>query len=225
METETKQPAATPEKTETQASLELGELLASVKSGQLTVDEAKQKVKDAGRLAALVEMLEARRIPKPMRAAMPAWVRKPNGLAVPLGRTVVNLRFPSAWTDNPLKGLPLPVEDEEGIRIAGEGGLWRQCMLWPLTDTEENAGIQRAMSDANRLPRELSKQMIRAIDGHEANWLADYEDPGSVDAFWVEIGAKCRAQIVKVYHALHVLGQKEQQDFFESCVAVRIGVG
>lgn len=140
----------------------------------------------------------------------PRWVRIPKGLRFPKGRQAVFIRFKAEWTDVPWKGHAL----------VDEKGTWRQCIAWALTDADEKMALGRAMSDANRAPGQLAKQMIRAVDGYQADWSGSPGE-GSIDAWWTEIGGRCRTQLIRLYTQLHMLSEDEQKDFFETCIAVR----
>jgi hypothetical protein len=131
----------------------------------------------------------------------PAWAQVPAGLKIPKGTTVWFLRFREEWTTTPQKGE-------------------RQCILWPLTLADELLAIERAKSheSQSRLNHEFAKQMIRAVDGHRVNWDG-LPGPGSIDVWWREVGPKVRQQIQRLWMQLHSFDQREQQDFFESCIA------
>ena len=133
---------------------------------------------------------------------LPDWVVMPPDLTIPPGRTVGFLRFRAPWTDCPEKGD-------------------RQCIVWNLSDMDERIAIKRTtMGDSMQLAGELSKQMIRAIDGVKVNWAA-VKGPGCIDEFWKEIGSKCRQMVIRWYTQNHSLTDTEQADFFENCAVVR----
>ena len=140
-------------------------------------------------------------MPDARAGGAPPWAKIPAGFKFPRGRQVAFLRFRAEWTDTPWKGD-------------------RQAVVWSLTDADEKIGLGRAMGDVNRAANELSKQMLRAIDGHEAVWDGT-PGPGNVDRWWTEIGGKCRQILVRVYTQLHVLSEEERTDFFENCIEVR----
>lgn len=131
---------------------------------------------------------------------LPEWAVMPPGFKIPAGRTVSFLKFKAEWTDAPEKGD-------------------RQCIVWNLTDNDERIAIKRASGgDAMMVAGELSKQMIRAIDGVKVNWMAS-KGPGCMDTFWSEMGSKCRQMVIRWYTQNHSLSEAEQADFFENCVA------
>jgi hypothetical protein len=138
---------------------------------------------------------------------IPDWVVLPSGLALPPGRQVTFLRFRSSWTDVSSKGD-------------------RQCIVWNLSEADEKLALRRTRGDALRSIDELTKQAIRAVDGHKANWtgvakIGETLGQGDVSKFWNEIGAKCRQQLKNVYIKAHTLDVGEAADFFTSCIAVR----
>lgn len=149
-------------------------------------------------------------IPEAKAGGAPAWVRVPKGFKFPKGRQIIFVRFRAEWTDTP----------EYGHGMSDQPGRWRQCIIWPLSDADEKHALNRAMGDINRAPGQLAKQMVRAIDGHEADFGGS-PSPGNIDRWWDQIGGRCRGQLIRLYTQLHVLGRDEQKLFFESCVAVR----
>lgn len=133
---------------------------------------------------------------------VPEWVVLPPDLKIPSGRVVAFLRFKAEWTDTPTKGD-------------------RQCIVWNLSDADERLALKRAnLNDGLSAISDLAKQSIRAVDGVRVDWSKG-KGPGSIDQFWREIGAKCRALLQRWYLQNHQLNDAEQKDFFESCVAVR----
>lgn len=133
---------------------------------------------------------------------MPEWAVLPNDLKIPKGRVVAFILFRADWTDTPDKGD-------------------RQCIVWNLSDADERIALKRtAMGDGLGAVSELAKQSVRAVDGHRVDWSKP-KGPGSIDQFWREIGAKCRALVQRWYLQNHQLTDREQADFFENCVAVR----
>lgn len=136
--------------------------------------------------------------------ALPEWAEFPAGYRVPVNTNVVFMRFKSAWTKTKT------------------GDRW--CMLFELTDREEQLGAKNARGEASRLIKELSKLTIRIIDGKRAAWAVRKEDIGvveSIETFWENIGPKCRQQIVNYYLRAHALDADEQVDFFANCLVSR----
>jgi len=132
----------------------------------------------------------------------PDWVRMPPNLMLPSkGRQIQFVRFRAGWTDLPDKGD-------------------RQCICWTLSDADERVAISRSMGEDHRVVTELTKRMIRAIDGIAVD-ESGINLAASVDTFWFEIGQKCRNQLTRLYSRLHSLSQEEMRDFFENCIAVR----
>lgn len=175
-----------------------------------------------------VPIVDLARVPDAVPGGAPPWVRLPAGLRIPRGRKAVFVRIPSRDTDAPNVGLPLPYEDEKALLHVGRGdpekgrgALWRQCILWPLDAGDNTHALQRAMGDPNRLSDELTRQMIRCIDGNRADWTGAAGE-SSMDQFWNQIGQRNRQMLQRVWSQLHVYARSEQVSFFENCVAVRV---
>jgi hypothetical protein len=134
---------------------------------------------------------------------IPPWLVVPTDarFKVPPNKQVAFMLFKAEWTDRPEKGA-------------------RQCILWPITDAEEKLAIKATRGEAGRTLTEMSKMMIRAIDGHLAIRTGDL-GPGNVDRFWDDIGGKCRQMITNYYMKTHALSKEEQADFYANCFAVR----
>ena len=135
----------------------------------------------------------------------PSWAKIPKGMKFPRARQSVFMKFLPQWTDTPQKGE-------------------RQCMCWGLTDTDEKMAIDRAMGDNNRAAAELTKQMIRSIDGVEVA-CDGLPGTGNIDQWWREIGGRCRQMLVRIYTQLHTLSEEERKHFFEECISVVIPPG
>lgn len=140
---------------------------------------------------------------------VPNWAKLPPNFKIPPGRVVAFIRLRSEWTDMPAKGEV----HEDGVR-------YRQCIVWNLTGSDEKHAIARTRGDTMRLAAELSKQMVRCIDGNKSDWTGQ-PGPGRVDSWWEEIGAKCRQLIQSYYIKTHTLTEEEKKDFFDNCIAVR----
>ena len=195
---------------------ELGRTLLAFKSGALDLGATEKAV---SRIAvkvitngiAMAAATGQGRMPPAEDGGLPGWAKLPQDIAPPRGRQIVAMRFPSKWTAAPGRGVSMP----------DQAGLWRWCVTWQLTDSEEFMALERSRGDAHRAALELSKQMIRVVDGHAADWSGKRTEPGSIDQWWTEIGAKCRAGLNRVYNQLHVMNPAEMVFFFESCVEVR----
>ena len=137
----------------------------------------------------------------PNADALPTWAKIPTGFRFPRGTTPIFVMFRAAWTSAPFKGD-------------------RTAILWELTDLDELEAYRRAAGLQIRASHELAKGMIRSIDGHPADW-SGLDGPGSVEAFWREIGPKCRDRLIQMYAQRHVMDAKDRADFFTNCVAVR----
>lgn len=171
-------------------------------------------------------------VPPAQEGGAPAWVKIPSGFVFPRGKQFLFVRFKSSWTDTPLKGEPvmdpetgeveadlIPYTDDDGnMAVRKEPILYRQCICIPLNVADKKFAIGRSQGDANRMVDELTKQMIRACDGAEADWAMG---AGPHDIFWNEIGEKCRALLTRMFNKLHILPMEETQDFLQRCVVVR----
>jgi hypothetical protein len=135
----------------------------------------------------------------------PAWAIVPSGGEIPFvmpeGWVVFFIRFRAKWTNRP-------------------GSADRQCILWNLSESDEKRASARARGDGMRLVEEMSKQMIRAIDGERADW-SGAPGPQNVGQFWSEIGGKCRYMLKSHYLKTHTMSTEETVDFFDNCVASR----
>lgn len=137
-------------------------------------------------------------------SAVPKWAVIPPDLKIPPGRRVFYLLFKAKWTNTPHKGD-------------------RQCVLWSLSDAEENAANERARNNQYRFLKELSKGSIRAVDGLKVN-LAQPTSPAYVGTFWNEIGPKCRAVIQSIYLKQSTLTGEDLADFLSNCIAVNSAI-
>jgi hypothetical protein len=142
--------------------------------------------------------------PKPEAAAIPEWAAMPPGLVMPEGWQIHFMRFRAAWTNLPRLGD-------------------RTCVLWNLTEADEKLAARRARGDANRIIDEMSKQMVRVIDGARTDWTKG--GANNIERFWDEIGGKCRHLVRSYYLKTHTLEAKDFADFFDNCVAVRTHTG
>lgn len=137
---------------------------------------------------------------------IPEWVIMPKdpNFKIPPGRQLGFLRLRGEWTDTASKGD-------------------RQCIVWALTDADEKLALKRTQGDSSRFLAELTKQMIRAVDGQRVDWAKGHST--NVNRWWNEVGAKCRKILQAYYHKTHSLEDVEIADFFANCVAVRTAVG
>lgn len=141
-------------------------------------------------------------MPEATAGGAPSWVKIPPGMKFPKGVPIVFTLFRADWTRNVAKGD-------------------RQCISWGISVGDKKLAFQRAMNDQNRAVDELTKQMIRAVDGHVVDW-SGAQGPGNVETFWEEIGEGCRAELSGVFVRLNLLSKEQKRDFFENCVAVRV---
>jgi hypothetical protein len=137
---------------------------------------------------------------------VPDWVEFPPGFKIPPGKQIGFLRFRAKWTDSPEMGD-------------------RTCIVWPLSDADEKFALKRTRGESARTLAELSKQMIRAVDGKKTAWTGNPNDGVDVDKFWDQLGGKCRQLIQNHYLKLHSLSSEELADFFLNCVAIRSSAG
>jgi hypothetical protein len=143
----------------------------------------------------------------------PEWALVPQSLIMPAGWVVWFLKIPSKDTNAPRKGsLLAPPHDD--------GQLYRQCILWNLTEADEKRASRRAAGNAHRIIDEMAKAMIRVIDGQIASFQVT-AGPTSVGAWWDEIGGKYRHVLKSIYLRTHTLDEKENTNFFLHCVAPR----
>lgn len=141
---------------------------------------------------------------KPEVATVPAWVVVPAGLVMPEGWQIYFLLFRAGWTNVPRLGD-------------------RHCIMWNLSEADEKLAARRSRGDANRIIDEMSKGMIRVIDGVRVDWS---RGPASnIEKFWDEIGGKCRHLVRSHYMKTHTLEAPDMSDFFDNCVAVRTHTG
>jgi len=178
----------------------------TMKAGELEVQEPAMTAADERELdghAASADDVEelADEAMLPVGGDIPEWAVIPPGMKLPEGRQITFLQFRAAWTDRPGKGD-------------------RQCILWNLTEADEKLALKRTRGDAIRTIDELSKQMIRVIDGQRTDWTGA-RSPASAVVFWEEIGGKLRQQIKNLYVKTHSLTVEESVDFFTNCIAVR----
>lgn len=136
---------------------------------------------------------------------VPDWAMVPPGLKYPPnGVGMVFLRIPAAITMTPTLGD-------------------RQCILWPLNETEEIFAHERSRGSRARSMYELSKGCIRVVDGQEVDWA---KGAANVLTFWRDIGGKGRALIMNYYAKQHMVDEEEAIDFFSKhCVAVTVQRG
>lgn len=168
--------------------------------------------------------LEAKAANPGLANDIPPWVVIPPGMRFPKNRQVGFIRFPSKWTTAHEKGLVHA--GEEAVPSEYAGARYRQVILWSLTIADEKLARVAAKGDALATYPEMSKRMIRAIDGHLVDWsTGDVEvNEGHVPSFWEEIGPACRDMLVSHYHSTHRLTGDQLKHFFLCCVAVRTSV-
>lgn len=134
----------------------------------------------------------------PSAGAVPEWAIIPEGFKFPRGRQIVFMRFLAAWTDVPGKGD-------------------RQIACWVISAGDRKLALSRAQGDANRSVEEMTKQMIRLVDGKPVDWSKASTSP---EILWAEIGEKCRSLVTRTFLRLHQLDADEMRTFLEDCIAV-----
>lgn len=151
---------------------------------------------------------------------IPSWAQPwlPAGLKIPASRQPKFLRFKSAWTDAPQKGVPsMWPKNPSDAKGDQEEHLTRVLMLWEISDAEERLALKAAAQDRTRLMAEYAKHMIRSVDGMAVDWTMAWakgaSDLYSPDRLWTELGAKCRQPVVNLYLKLHSLSDAEMADF------------
>ena len=141
---------------------------------------------------------------EPDQDARPAWAKVPPSLVLPPGKQIGFMLFRAAWTDRPDLGD-------------------RTIVTWGLSVNDEKLARQASRGDSARAIDELAKRTIRAIDGVRADWTGK-RGAGDVNAFWEQVGPKCRPLIINAYWKLHSLTAEETADFFTGCIAYRSAV-
>lgn len=172
-----------------------------MESEQTDEQTEEQLADDEGRMPNVVNP-RAAEFPIEDSNELPDWVNLPGDLDIPKGAPVGFLKFKAAWTVSAFKGD-------------------RQCVVWPLTDLDERVAYARVRDNIANAANELSKQMLRAVDGHKINWGVKGGEPGNPHDFWREIGPGCRSLVIRYYNRMHVLDADEVAYFLEHCVAVR----
>lgn len=137
---------------------------------------------------------------------LPSWAEgampdPKTGFRIPPGKRVFFVRLRREFTDAPAKGD-------------------RVLVCWTLTDGEENLAAKRSMGDSTRTYKEMTKQMIRAVDGVKTDWSGAV-GPGNISKLWEEIGAVGRNLLVNVYHRTNAPTKEVILDFFINCFAAR----
>lgn len=168
--------------------------------------------------------------PKPQEGDVPLWAAPhiPPGLKVPRGRLVSFIRFRSAWTDAPEKGVMTTFKKRQADgSVKDEEVLSRVLMCWTLSDGEERLAMQRTRGEPGRSYEELAKQQVRAVDGLRVDWSGEWaKNEGLYPAarLWTELGGKCRPMVINLYRRTHSLSDEELADFLLNCVVARSAV-
>lgn len=163
-------------------------------------------------------------VPEPTVGGAPAWAILPEGLVVPRGRAAFFARFPSNWTDTPTSGVQCDLTVEERVAWKLQGvtppAAWRQCIFWALSVGDQKLALGRANGDTNRFNSELTKQMIRSVDGV----LVDRSGigvVGNLDVWWEQLGERCRSELTRMCLRIHSLTMQERSLFLGYCIAAR----
>ena len=137
--------------------------------------------------------------PAPQRPAavsgVPEWAHLPPDLKIPRGKVVAFMRF-------------------EADKC--EDGQEHDAVLWPLSVRDERFARQRTYGEPSRIYEEMTKGMIRAVDGK-----GTMGDIVEVEAFWEAIGSRYRSMLVGWYHQHHSLNDEDRLGFFARCVVTR----
>ncbi len=135
-------------------------------------------------------------------SALPQWARDaiPESLRIPEGETVYVMRFLREWTKDRRQD--------------------RTCVMWQLSVGDEKLANQRGGDNSGNVLMELSKQMVRAVDGKKVDYSGRNQG-ASLDAWWNAIGRKCRTLIVSTFIKVHSLSDAEKAYFLAHCVAAR----
>jgi hypothetical protein len=144
-------------------------------------------------------------LPQATTDGAPEWAKVPAGMKFPREKQIIFLRFKPEMTDTPSKGE-------------------RQAILWSNNLGDQRLAVIRSDKDPNRMEEQMSKQMVRSVDGVVADWTGE-QGMGNIDIWWDSIGPKCRDIINRLFIQLHIASQEETKYFFENCVAVRLVVG
>jgi hypothetical protein len=160
---------------------------------------------------------------------IPSWAMDhlPEGFRIPKGKQVVFLRFQSAWTDEPSKGVLTTYRTSlKGAHIEKEV-LSRVLVCWPLSLAEAKSARRRARDNRDVL-EELTKQMVRAVDGKRVDWSGSWakrpEELVDANQAWRELGVKVHPLVTNAYLKLHSLTDDELADFYLNCIVVTSAV-
>ena len=161
----------------------------------------------------------------PEEGAIPSWAQDylPANFRIPRGKQVTFMRFPSAWTDEPEKGVKTVYrKGKKGGPYTESEALTRVIVIWPLSLAEANQARKRAKQPRDTL-EELTKQMIRACDGRRADWSGSWaKDPENlvdVNSLWRELGIKVHPLLQNAYMKMHSLDDEQLADFYLNCIA------
>jgi hypothetical protein len=166
------------------------------------VPEVESDMEAAVNAAAVLRPLA---FPTASNTDIPDWVIIPKGLKIPKHKQVFYIRFRAEMTDTPAKGE-------------------RQAIVWANNLGDQKLAVMRSDRDPNRMSEQMAIQMIRAVDGHVADWTGELGN-GNIEIWWDAIGPKCRSIIDRLFVQLHVATKEDLTDFFENCVAVRLQGG
>lgn len=95
---------------------------------------------------------------------------------------------------------------KQGTRAKGD----RVVIVWELSLQEERVARSRTFGDSTRTYEELSKMMLRAVDGT----YIDQSHPDLVDRTWDEIGPRYRNTMNLWYLRTHNLSEDDRLRFF-----------
>ncbi len=177
--------------------------------GQPSPEQKAAAEAEGKKLAEAVQEMTAKAILPAAQGEVPAWAAEfiPSAgiggepFRFPRGRPIMFVRLRAEWTDMPTEGD-------------------RLLICWPISYGDQQFAIRRAKGDPNVVTDELTKQMIRAIDGKPVDWTGGNKQ--NPDVLWQQIGQKCRYLLTRLYLQNNTLSASETRDFFERCIAVVI---
>lgn len=160
--------------------------------------------------AAVADEPDAGEVPDETR--YPEWAKVPTGLKIPAGRKLWFVALDTSLMARTTGG--------EEIELRGKKRTCRQLIFWECNLGDRKLAFKRANGDANQAADELAMQMIRAVDGVAVTW-SELRSPAYPPRIWADMGSKYRDLLHKLYASIHVLGQRELDDFFTNCVELR----
>lgn len=137
--------------------------------------------------------------------ALPDWVVIPPEVKMPPpGRRLVAIKFEPDITER-----------------ADLGDRW--CLCWSLSLNEERAATARMKGDPARFHFEMSKAMLKVIDGRPVDWSGAINGVHGVnpDVFMEQIGFIGREILAMTFQRLHNMSAERRLDFHARCMVYR----